>query len=127
MQSDELLFRVCLLPQEFRRRGDVSMIDLVRDSGYLRSPNAVTEGDLERYFRGNPDAIDAWLLESMDQRCAPAWYLVEPSDHAGQWTVGYLTTSGQRTREALYGDGTKACASFVKHWLGSIGGYLSDG
>ena len=41
------------------------MIDLVRDSGYLRSPSAVTEEDLERYFRAK-DAIDAWLLQSMD-------------------------------------------------------------
>lgn len=127
MQSDDLLSRVCLLPQEFRRRGDVSMIDLVRDSGYLRSPSAVTEEHLERYFRANPDAIDSWSLHSMDQRCAPAWYLVEPSDNAGQWAVGYLTANGQRTREAFYSDGAKACASFVKQWLDLIGGYRSDG
>ena len=127
MQSDEVLSRVCRLPQEFRQRGDASMLTLVRASGYLRSPNAVTEESLERFFRENPDAVDSWVLESMDQRCAPAWYFLEPSGDAHAWTVGYLTAESQRTRETSYGDGAKACAFFVKRWLELFERIANDG
>jgi hypothetical protein len=120
--SDELLARVCRLPQEFRRRGDMSMSTLVRESGCFRSPDVVTQEHLEQYFRANPDAIDAWLMESADQRCVPAWYLVEPSDRVPHWTVGHLTVDGQRTREAFFRDGAEACASFVHNWLSALAG-----
>jgi hypothetical protein len=127
MLSDEVLSRICRLPQEFRHRGDVSMVTLVRDSGYLRSPDAVTEESLERFFSENPDTIDPWLLESMDQRCAPAWYFIEPSGDSREWTVGYLTAQGQRTRETFYSDGAKACAFFVRRWLDFIERVANDG
>jgi hypothetical protein len=115
MQSDALLSRVCCLPQEFRRRGDISMVGLLGESGYLRSPRTITEERLAEYFRSNPDAIHAWLLESMDQRCSPAWYL--QSDAAGTWTVGYLNRGGQREAEVSYEDAAQACAAFVARWL----------
>jgi hypothetical protein len=120
MQSDALISRVCRLPQEVRRRGDVSMVGLLRECGYLRSPRPITEECLVQYFRANPDAIDAWLVESMDQRCRPAWYL--QSDTPGHWTVGYLNQSGQTESEVSYDDAAQACAAFVNRWLVQLEG-----
>ena len=117
MDNDELLSRVCQLPEEFRRRGDMSMVDLIRECGYLRSSNTITEQRLEGYFQANPDAIEGWLLESMDQRCSPAWYFQQPSETTGQWIVGYLNRNGQTDGEVSYNDAARASAFFVKRWL----------
>jgi YD repeat-containing protein len=121
MDSEALLSRICRLPQEFRHRGDVSMANLLRESGYADAPRMITEELLERYFRANADAIDAWLLLSMDQRSSSGWYLLEPSQEAGQWTVSYHE-NGRRSRETSYDDDAKACAVFAKQWLESIKG-----
>src|SRR5688572_6325992 len=112
MDTDVVLSRICQLPHEFRRRGDVSMLDLVRDSGYLNNRDVISEPHLEQYFRMHRDAIDAWVLESMDNRGTPAWYLVAPSNVEDRWTVGYVGENGPADRELLFSDGAKACASF---------------
>lgn len=100
------------------------MVNLLRESGYVDAPRMITEELLERYFRANADAIDAWLLLSMDQRSSSGWYLLEPSQEAPQWTVGYHE-NGRRSRETSYDADAKACAVFAKHWLESIRGFAN--
>jgi hypothetical protein len=68
------------LASEFYRLRNLSMIDLLKSSGYVQNPSAVLEKDLEAVFRAEPDLIDAWVRLSSYKRTRYPWLLV-PGGH----------------------------------------------
>jgi hypothetical protein len=104
---------VCRMASEFYRLRNVSMIDLLKSSGYLQDPSVVLEQELEEVFRAYPDLINDWARLSEDKRTSDGWYLVRPFDsHDGaDWIVGY---DPKRWKQRKFPDGFKACAFFVK-------------
>ena len=103
------------MPKDFRDRGNISMVGLLEESGYLESSDKITEEALEDYFKENNELIEDWLLESMDTRSSPAWYFKSPTDHtrADNWTVGFYP-DGDIYK---FNEGYKACAFYVKRFL----------
>ena len=91
MMKSTVIEKLCQMPLACRERGDVSMADLLAESGYTDCPDDITEGDLEKHIREHPDLIQLWLVESEDQRCTPAWYLKAPAEGspARGWVVGF--------------------------------------
>jgi hypothetical protein len=105
------------MPIAFRERGDVSLVALLRESGYLWRRATISEVALEEHLRAHSDLVDEWLRFSEDQRCSPAWYLVGPGRGAelrDGWRVGVFTGSKPRPAERVFQDGFTACAFFVK-------------
>jgi hypothetical protein len=120
MNNATVIARLCGLPSEFRTRGNVSMIDLIRDSGYLEIANRVFESDIEEYLREHADLVDVWQVYSEDQRCTPTCYLASAS-FAGRpgdsgWRVGYYSMLPAERVERDFQDGYSACAYFVKRF-----------
>ena len=102
---------VCRMASEFYRLRNVSMIDLLKSSGYVQNPSAVLEEDLEVVFRAEPDLIDEWVKLSENKRTRDSWGLVRPdSPDSAEWIVIYPNGRKQRS----FPDGFKACAFFVK-------------
>src|ERR1700691_540432 len=50
--------KVSRMASEFYRLRNISMMDLLKSSGYLQNPSAVMESDLEEVFRAQPHLID---------------------------------------------------------------------
>jgi hypothetical protein len=107
MSIETVLKNICRMPIDFERLGDVSMIHLLEESGYIESRNDITEDNIIGYLKEDKDIVDAWIRHSEDQRCTPSWYF------NGQ-TVGYLNSSGQSEKENYYDDPLKGCASYIK-------------
>ncbi len=110
------------MPGEFKRRGDVSMIQLLEESGYLSNSAAVTVQKLRDHFCTHPEDLQAWVLHSEDNRGSPSWYIVEPSaaNAGAKWIVGYHPGDRRET----YDHRDEACAVYVKRWLEQIGGFV---
>src|SRR5262245_23716112 len=110
--------RLCSMPAEFTTRGDVSMVNLIRDSGYIEVADQVFESEIEEYLREHSDLVDVWRQYSEDQRCSPAWYLSSPKFAAratdSRWRAGYYSTLPAERTESVFPDGYAACAYFVK-------------
>ena len=101
------------MPLAFKA-GDVSMVKLFRQSGYLDSP--VSEQDIEAFLRSAPDLVEVWVRYSQDQRSSPAPYLAPPHEGlepSSDWRVGYYTGK-EHVPEEAFGDEFSACACFVK-------------
>ena len=115
---------ICRMPAESRRRGDVSMIDLLKESGYLQADWKLTEVLLQAYLRDHPEAIEAWLTESQDQRGSGSWYLLDPAAAGAErsWVVGFYPNGPKRK----YSDGAEACAAFIKQYVERLSTYASD-
>jgi hypothetical protein len=109
------------MPTEFRSRGDVSMMQLLSDSGYLASQSAITIELLINHFVEHPEAVDAWLRLSWDNRGWPSWYLQDPQSEnsRGMWVVGFHPGEHREYFER----GADACAVFVKNKLNQMSGY----
>ena len=110
MAADDVVESICRMPLDFKSEGNVTMIDLMRSSGYLQDPDAVNEARLEEFFRKRPELISAWEAES-DQRTRHCWSLSRRGEK--DWVVDYPN----RRKYSVFDDGFKACAFYVKRRL----------
>lgn len=109
------------MPLEYKSRRDVSMLQLLAESGYLTHQSLVTVEVLSAYFAEHPESIDAWLLQSLDNHSSRSWYLLDPSaaKTQGKWVVGFLPGE----RRVYFERGEDACAVYVKNWLIQLSEY----
>lgn len=104
------------LPVAFRLRGPVSLLQLVRETGY---PGRAAEIGVERIRSGLADRggiIAAWLEYSREKDSGWGWYFEGP--YQGFYLAGSRTRSLEgpvNTRDAA-----EACAYFIKAELDSI-------
>jgi hypothetical protein len=102
------------MPITFHERGDVSMIDLIRESSYVKDWQTVKEQHIESYLRECPRLVEEWIQYSEDQRCSPAWYILRPSEGKPNegWIVGRHPTAPQNA--CRFSNPFAACACFIK-------------
>jgi len=89
------------------------MVALLKESGYLRTSENITEQLLKEYFEKHRDLIDAWVRNSEDTRGSPNWYLSKPTEPKESWAVGFFP-DGSTYR---FPEGAQACAFYVKRYL----------
>jgi hypothetical protein len=116
MAIDGVVESICRMPLDLRRLGNVTMIDLMRSSGYLEDPDAVTEARLEEFLRKCPELVSAWEAES-DRRSRYGWGLSRRGEK--DWVVDY--PNGRKYR--VFDDGFTACAFYVKWKLEGLRGH----
>jgi hypothetical protein len=118
MATSSVVEAVCKLASEFRRRDDISIVTLLQQSGYVESPELVTEESVKAYLRQHPELIDSWAILSDDQRSSGTWYLNAPhaADPNVQWAVGFYPG----TASVEYLDGPTACAAFIVRYVGRV-------
>jgi hypothetical protein len=123
MQLSSVVSSIGRMPLEFRSRGNVSMLQLLAESGYLEHQSFVSVEVLSAYFAEHPETIDAWLLQSLDNRGSPSWYLLDPSaaNAQGKWAVGFHPGE----RREYFERGEDACAVFVKNRLIQLSEYAN--
>ena len=109
-----------MMPIAVKERTDMSIVGLLRATGYLDTSETIAESSIETYLRAHPELVDAWVGYSEDQRGTPAWYLLESGDaywHNEGWVVGFLPESGTPCLEQKFTNGYEACAHFIKRYI----------
>jgi hypothetical protein len=112
----DVIARICGLPAQFKARGDVSVSQLVEESGYLAAPADLTVESVSTYLREHPELIEAWFGYSEDKRTSSGWYVVErPRDtfEVGEYPKGDRISIAGRA---------SACAEFIVREIRSIAG-----
>src|SRR4051794_17718700 len=113
MHSKDVIAAIGRMPREFRQRQEVSMIALLKESGYLNCPDAITIPALQAHFAKSPEDLEGWLLNSYDNRSSTAWYVSEPSAPNDKWVVGHYPGDHRE----YFASGPEACAAYVRRWL----------
>jgi len=107
---------VCRIPHDFQKRGNVSLIRLLREAGAWRNPETFDVEKLTQEFRRYPGLVDRWIEYSEDKRTVGGWSLGrENSKH-------YVVESLRRKERLQYADAAIACANYVVREMGSIAG-----
>jgi hypothetical protein len=98
---------------DFNQRGDISMVGLLKESGYADNPSKITQEDLTEQFRKHPELIETWVIQSDDKRTSSGWFIKEPENSLTRnkaWVVGFYPIGD--TNEFLYA--AEACGFYVK-------------
>ena len=107
---------LCRMPIRLRERSDISMIGLLKESGYRATNSVISEQEIEECLGEHPDLVRVWTGYSEDQRCSPAWYLAQPGtglDGTQGWRVGYYAHDDRRLPEKPFPDEFAACAFYI--------------
>ena len=111
--NSNILVEIVYLPLEFRRRGDISMYGLLKQTGYFERYNEVSEKDIYDTLSDHLECIGEWIQDSEDQRCSKVWYLKQNDDNT-LTLVSWSHSTSERS-EILYVDKVAACAAYIKH------------
>jgi hypothetical protein len=119
MIPDNTSEALCRMALQFKMRGNISMIALLTESGYLENYPQITEEHLTEYFRKHKELIEPWLIVSVDNRSGKGWYIEEQEGgfiRGKSWIVGYYPGDDKRK----FKNEAEACGFFVKKWAEDI-------
>lgn len=118
--KQQVLTSLCRMPEDFWRRRDVSMVELMHESGYPKVHWQITEADIEKHLRAHPELVSDWVVESDNNRGTPAWCLSDSASSWNEhkkWLVSYLTTKGEQTDLHFFDNRYSATAFFIKRYV----------
>lgn len=110
MKYDDTIAKICRMPRDFGTRGDVSMDQLLQESGYTQCREQITEDLIREYVDTHRENIAAWQRYSDDQRCSPSWFFRNK-------TIGHVATLGRIELEKEYLSEVEACAAYIKRMI----------
>ena len=82
------------------------MAQLLRESGLVENPEALTRGEVANFLASHPETMESWLRWSEDKRTSCGWYLVV--ERLG-FVVGYYPDGPTSTFENMI----DACTEFI--------------
>ena len=111
-----ILEAVYALPVGFKLRANVSLLQLVRETGYPDRREEIGVDAIRSGLAGREGIVAVWLAYSAEKDADWGWYFQGP--HQGF----YLTGSRTRSLEGPVNtrDAAEACAYFIKAELDSI-------
>ncbi len=104
------------MPAEFHRRGDVSIVTLVAESGYKYIDGLLAAEQIKQHLTAHPRLVDDWAAYSRDKRSSNGWYF-EDGDSP---SIGYYDATAGRSHKQMFPDRLEACAEFIRHELEAI-------
>jgi hypothetical protein len=94
------------------------MYELLRQTGYFKLYDEVSEAGIREALARHPECVDEWISYSEDKRARSGWYIKQEDDTI--YKVGCLSPEGGKNIETTYVDRIDACAVFIKHELEDI-------
>lgn len=101
-----MIAAICRIPTDYLRRGDVTLSQLLSESGYFDDPNALDVAPLAAHLADHPELVDDWLVYSEDKRTSQGWYFGKQT--SGAFEIWQLA-GGSKT----FNDPYVACADFI--------------
>jgi hypothetical protein len=108
---EKIIEKIVHIPHDFNNRGNISEIDLTKESGYFEQHERINEYEIMQVLKNNPHLIVEWIQLSEDKRSTPTWHFVKFDD--GECIVDYSGTEAE-FKEINTFDEFEACAAFIK-------------
>lgn len=117
MNINNIINKIIKLPETFYLNGNVSIYNLLRDSGYFEMYDQIDENNILEELTKHPEYVKIWLEWSDNKRTDSGWFF-QKSDH-GKYTVDYFPKK-EKSDSVEYEDSKLACATFIKLELEAI-------
>lgn len=110
--------KVCEIPVTYNR-GNVSMVKVLQESGYLDAYRQLTTELVASHLRRHPELIEGWIRMSEDKRGGSGWYLLETSESSLE--LGHYPDGPRQ----VFADRITGCAEFILREAESIGSLMT--
>jgi hypothetical protein len=107
---------ICDFPTIYRM-GQMTPIDILKQSGYLDEFQYLTEEQIAKYISSNGQLVETWLTFTEDIRYSPSWGLQTVDKSI--WTVFYMNNGKVKT-EFTFDNSADACAKMIKMTMDEI-------
>jgi hypothetical protein len=105
VNPDPIVERVCFLPIEYGS-GDLSTMEILRQSGFLAEPRALTREKILNVLHAHPELVSEWEQWSDDSRATEGWvFRTTDRGYSVFWRPGGETMT--------FPDRFEACAEFI--------------
>ncbi len=108
-KREVVIRRIISLPALFQQGGKTP-VDLLRESGYLESPDSVSVDAVAEALRESPELVDRWLIWSENKRTDSGWYFERTE--SGDYIIGYFPAG--KVASQTFRDPYSAAAQFIK-------------
>jgi hypothetical protein len=113
MRIDEVVSEVVNITKKFSLRDDVSIYQLLKDSGYFENYFDISIYRIKKELEFHPELVQFWINYSEDKRTSGGWYFKKDNN---TFKVGNLI----KKSEMLFIDSADACAVFIKNEIEEI-------
>ena len=113
MKVSDTISGLIRLPRKFKSRGNVSIQDLLQETGYFEIHDEVSSERIHEELIQHPECVDEWMSYSEDKRSSSGWYLKQKDRDT--YVVGFYNGKGGKNAQIRYADRIDACAAFIKH------------
>lgn len=112
MEVSDVIAGLIHLPRRFNSLGNVSIYDLLKETGYFEMHDQVSEESIHEPLAQQPECVDEWINYSEDKRSSTGWYLKQ--EGGGTYVVGYFAGKNGEHSKFRYANRIAACAAFIK-------------
>jgi len=113
------ILKFCQISRNWHEEGNVSRIQLVRESGISEWAEDLSINEVETCFEDNPELMDWWKNECEDIRGPGVWYFCK--NEKGLYTLGFVANDMNPTKKQEFKHKAKVCAIYA---LLSLAQYL---
>jgi hypothetical protein len=114
MINRDMIKQIIEIPKEFKRKKDISIFQLLVNTGYIKNKNDINIEDIKKELKEKPELIQFWLNYSEDKRTSGGWYLLKKNDST--FIVGNIDGRSK----SIFTDCFDACATFIKKEIEAI-------
>jgi hypothetical protein len=111
MDIGQVVLNILYMPSTFKELGNVSMIDLIKQSGYVEMHDQISKRMIKDALQLHKECINDWIIYSEDQRSDKKWYIKD--GNPGKYIVGYFAIKGERFELPEFENVVDACAEFI--------------
>lgn len=115
MSIDDIVMKIILMPRMHHESRTLSMVDLIKQSGYYSEYDNVTEDLIRQKLSQFPKCVDEWMTYTEGMR-GSGFYFVETEN---VWDVGYLGAKYDFPPKH-YTKKVDACTWLIKHFIEDI-------
>lgn len=116
MNLHKVISNILHIPRDFRGLNDVSVYNLLKESGYVGVDFLVSVEVIREALVSEPKCVEEWLVYSEDKRCKSGWYFIRTGKN--RYEVGYYPPGDELC--VTYEDPLDACAAFIKREIEDI-------
>jgi hypothetical protein len=119
MEVNDTIKGLIYLPSKFNNAGNISIYDLLKETGYLEKYEKVSVEEIRNGLARCAECVEDWIVYSEDKRSSSGWYFKKKDNK--RFVVGCIDLNGNSTHNE-YENGVDACAIFIKHEIDEISG-----
>ncbi len=109
MGIDKMTDQIVDVPKKLFELGNISIITLLKETGYFERTYPVTEVDIFDAVNRNPASIDQWMQFSENKRTTNGWYFNR--NGSNEYFVGLYPQKG--IKPLKYDNAKEACANYI--------------